>query len=84
MLRAENSKWRLLLLLAMGYLTLAAVEDEPLVIVGLAPLEREIGKGIKAAVDLALQDVNNNRSILSKYNMTVRWVDTKVRHETPY
>lgn len=60
-------------------LATAVLELKDLVIVGLAPFDGDIGPGIKPAVDLALQDINRHSSYLSRYNLSVHWVDTKVR-----
>lgn len=67
-----------ILTLLLLNLASAVKTKEDLVIIGLAPLESKAGICIKAAADLALQDVNNDLETLSKYNVTVHWVDTEV------
>lgn len=55
---------------------------EELIILGLSPFTGQygyVGRGVRPAVDLALEDIRNNGSYLSDYNLTIRWIDTEVR-----
>ena len=54
-------------------------------IAGLFPTSDEIpegaiGRGVRPAVELALQHINNDSRILKDYTLKMTWNDTKVRH----
>jgi hypothetical protein len=84
----------LFLLLVMGvYLnvdaTVATLSRQEIVIAGLFPTaedikEGEIGRGVRPAVELALERVNNDSRILTDYELKLTWNDTRVSYEMFY
>lgn len=58
-------------------------------IAGLFPTDENIpegaiGRGVRPAVELALQHINNHSGILDRYNLKMTWNDTKVRANSFY
>ena len=60
-----------------------------IVIAGLFPTSHDIaagkiGRGVRPAVQLALDIVNNDTNILHNYQLNMTWNDTQVCYLSPY
>lgn len=63
--------------------SLETTEKKEIVIAGLFPTSHDIGagsigRGVRPAVKLALDMINNNTEILTNYVLNMTWKDTEV------